>query len=45
MRLIGRANAPPACPCTDPPRFIRYLRYATYVLAIAIVAAVTIKAL
>ena len=44
MRLIGNANAGPTSPCTAPPRFARYLRYAAYVLAIAIVAAVTIKA-
>ena len=37
---IGEANAGPPYRCTDPLRFIRYLRYATYVLAIAIAAAV-----
>lgn len=41
LRLIGGATAPQACPCTDPPRLIRYLRYATYVLAIAIFIAVS----
>ena len=45
LRLIGKANAGPACLGTDPPRFLRYLRHATYVLAIAIVAAVAVKAL
>lgn len=45
LRLFGKANAGPASPCTDPPQFVRYLRYAAYVLAIAIAAAVTIKAL
>ena len=45
LRLIGRVNAGSAAPCADPPRIARYLRYALYVLAIAIAAAVTIKAL
>lgn len=45
LRLVGKANAGPACPGSDAPRFLRYLRHATYVLAIAIVAAVTVMAL
>jgi hypothetical protein len=43
LRLVGRRKAGSACPCTDPPRLVRYLRYVTYVLAIAIVTAVAIK--
>lgn len=44
LRLTGQAKPAPAWPCTEPPRFIRYLRYAVYTLALAIVAAVTIEA-
>jgi hypothetical protein len=45
LRLVGRRKAGSACPCTDPPRLVRYLRYIMYVLAIAIVTAVAIKEL
>ena len=44
LRLIGRANAGRACPCTDPLRLVRHLRHAVYVLAIAIVVAAAVKA-
>lgn len=45
LRLIGDGARWRAGACADPPRFVRYLRLATYALAIAIVAAVAIMAL